>query len=75
VCLRYKKIRENVSGKYFVIDICIGCSLCFETAPSNYRMNYEEGYGYVCKQPASVEEEALCLKAMQSCPASAIEHS
>jgi ferredoxin len=66
------KFRENVPGKYSINEHCIGCSLCRETAPENFCINYEEGYDYVCKQPATPEEEKRCLKAMQSCPADAI---
>jgi ferredoxin len=65
-------IRENVPGKYYIIDKCIGCSLCYELSPRNFSMNLEEGYDFVFRQPETQEDEARCLKAMQSCPADAI---
>ena len=67
-----QRIKENVLGKYYIIDKCIGCSLCFELSPRNFRMNLDEGYDFIYKQPETQEDEALCLKAMQSCPADAI---
>ncbi len=67
-----KRIKENVPGKYSTIEKCIGCSLCYELSPRNFRMNLDEGYDFVFKQPDTQEEEASCLKAMQSCPADAI---
>jgi ferredoxin len=35
-------------------------------------MNLDEGYDFVFKQPETQEDEALCLKAIQSCPVDAI---
>ena len=65
-------IRENAPGKYYIIDQCIGCALCYELSPRNFSMNLHEGYDFVFKQPETQEDEAQCLKAMQSCPADAI---
>lgn len=53
-------------------DACIGCTLCAEIAADNFRSNLQEGYEYVYKQPASVEEERLCLEMMDICPVNAI---
>lgn len=61
-----------MSGKYHVKAFCIGCSLCGETAGSNFKIDYEEGLSYIIKQPETSEEELLCLKAMESCPTGAI---
>jgi ferredoxin len=63
---------ENVPGRFYVDDGCIGCGLCPEIAPANFRSNLKEGYEWVCKQPASREEERLCLEAIDLCPVSAI---
>ena len=65
-------IRENVPGKYYIIDKCIGCSLCYELSPRNFSMNLDEGHDFVFEQPETREDEAKCLKAMHSCPADAI---
>jgi len=70
-----QRIKENVPGKYYIIEKCIGCSLCYELSPRNFRMNLDEGYDFVFKQPETQEDEALCLKAMQSCPADAIRNN
>jgi ferredoxin len=67
-----QSIIENVPGKYYIIDKCIGCSLCYELSPRNFSMNLEEGYDFVFRQPETQEDEARCLKAMLSCPADAI---
>jgi ferredoxin len=69
-----QRVKENVPGIFYIIETCIGCSLCYEISPRNFRMNIEEGYDYVLKQPETQEEEVLCLKAMQSCPADAIRN-
>jgi len=63
---------ENVPGKYYVSDRCLGCTICPEIAPANFASNLEEGYEYVCKQPVDNEEEQLCREAMEVCPVCAI---
>ena len=67
-----QRIKENVPGKYYIVDKCIGCALCYELSPRNFSMNLDEGYDFVFKQPETKEDEARCLKAKQSCPAEAI---
>jgi len=69
-----QRIKENAPGKYYIIDKCIGCALCYELSPRNFSMNLDEGYDFVFKQPETQKDEALCLKAMQSCPADAIRN-
>ncbi len=68
------RIKENVPGKYYIVETCIGCSLCSELSPGNFGMNLDEGYDFVFKQPETQEDEELCLKAMKSCPADAIRN-
>jgi len=63
---------QNVKGKYFVDNQCIDCDLCRETAPNNFTRYEEDGYSYVKKQPESLEEEAACKEAKESCPVEAI---
>ncbi|MBF0289058.1 MAG: ferredoxin [SAR324 cluster bacterium] len=63
---------DNVAGPYYVDEECIDCSLCSEIAPDNFRINEEAGHDYVYKQPATSEEEDLCIEAMESCPVEAI---
>jgi ferredoxin len=67
-----ERIKENAPGKYYIINKCIGCTLCYELSPRNFSMNLDEGYNFIFKQPETQEDEARCMKAMQSCPADAI---
>ncbi|MBF0119286.1 MAG: ferredoxin [Desulfobacterales bacterium] len=67
-----KKYIENIAGKYYVSDGCVGCSLCSEITPHNFRKNEEEEYSFICKQPETQDEEDLCKEAMDACPATAI---
>lgn len=69
---RTQKILENVPGKYYVNESCIGCSICVEIAPDSFRSNLQEGYEYVFKQPETESEEKRCIEAMEICPVSAI---
>lgn len=69
-----QRIKENAPGKYYIVDQCIGCTHCYVLSPGNFSMNPDEGYDFVFKQPETREDEALCLKAMQSCPADAIRN-
>lgn len=65
--------KTEISGKYYVNDACIGCAICSEIAPNNFRFDHEQGCEYVCKQPDTEKEERLCVEAMDICPVSAIE--
>jgi ferredoxin len=67
------KVTENVPGKFYVNESCIGCTLCHETAPGHFIANDEQGYDYVFKQPETPEEETLCMKAKEACPIDAIQ--
>lgn len=69
---RMKKINENVPGKYYVDESCIGCSICVEIAPDNICSNLHEGYEYVFRQPVTESEKKGCIEAMEICPVSAI---
>ena len=66
------KYPENVAGRFFVDNNCIDCDLCRETAPSFFTRHDEGGYSYVMKQPASEEEIAQCMEALEGCPVEAI---
>ena len=62
---------ENVPGKFFVDEACIGSQFCVSTAPNHFRMS-EAGYAYVFRQPQTAEEEAQCREALAGCPVAAI---
>lgn len=66
------KVKDNVSGKFFVDSQCIDCNLCRETAPKNFKQNEDAGYSYVYKQPENDEELAQCKEAKEACPVEAI---
>lgn len=66
------RIVENVPGKYHVDEECIGCFICAEIAPRNFRTNHEEGYDYIYQQPQNEKEEQMCAEAMDVCPVNAI---
>lgn len=65
-------IKENVPGRYCVDERCIGCFICSEIAPRNFRTDPEHGYDYVYRQPQGQEERRMCAEAMEVCPVNAI---
>jgi len=69
---RVETSKTEISGKYYVNDACIGCAICSEIAPDNFRFDHEQGCEYICKQPGTEKEERLCVEAMDICPVSAI---
>lgn len=66
------KLKENIQGAYYVTDACIGCNICSEIAPNNFRTDPIQGYDYVFRQPRTDIEEQLCIEAMDICPTNAI---
>jgi len=68
-------LQANIPGKYHVDERCIGCTICSEIAPQNFRSDHEQGYDYVYKQPDNEIEESLCAEAMNICPVNAIGRS
>ena len=68
-------LKANIPGKYQVDERCIGCTICSEIAPRNFRSDLEQGYDYVYKQPDNELEESLCAEAMDICPVDAIDDS
>jgi ferredoxin len=69
---RFKKVSENVPGRYYVDATCIDCDLCRETAPRSFQRNEKHRRSYVAQQPNGPEEEAACLAALEECPVEAI---
>ncbi|WP_425487353.1 ferredoxin [Methanolobus zinderi] len=66
------KVPENVSGSYYVDEECIGCELCVDTAPDNFKMAEDGTHAYVYKQPEGDSETELSDEALSSCPVDAI---
>ncbi len=69
---REDKLPDNAAGALYVDGQCIDCDLCRQTAPENFDRNDREGYSYVCRQPETEEELALCKEALDECPVEAI---
>ncbi|MBI2340097.1 MAG: ferredoxin [Deltaproteobacteria bacterium] len=67
-----EKVKDNVTGSWFVDSQCIDCDLCRTTAPANFKQNPDEGFSYVYKQPENEEEKKLCHQALEECPVEAI---
>jgi ferredoxin len=67
-----QRVPENTPGRFYVDATCIDCDLCRETAPRNFVRLDDEGYSYVFQQPATPDEEAACIAAMEECPVEAI---
>jgi ferredoxin len=66
------KIAENVPGKYYVDSSCSACQVCISSAPENFKMDDDEEYAYVYKQPADEDEEEACRESLEGCPEEAI---
>lgn len=62
----------NVAGKYYVDDQCINCGVCNEIAPELFKIEDDEGYAFVAKQPAGDDDAELMKEAIESCPVEAI---
>lgn len=61
----------STPGRYYVdADACVHHHCCVDTAPNNFKM--DDLIAYVCKQPSTPEEEALCREALEACPTAAI---
>lgn len=64
-----------INGKrvsFFVDKECILCSVCSDTAPSDFRMSGQEAHDICYKQPENKEELDQCYEAMENCPVEAI---
>ena len=72
MAMKENKLEENVDGAYYVDDDCIGCHLCVNEAPENFKMKDDDSTAYVFKQPENDEEKTACENALDACPADAI---
>ena len=70
------KNKKNVEGNWFVTDPdaddqgCICCGVCYTNAPEFFAD--DDGAAYVCKQPQTQGEIALCAEQRANCPVEAI---
>jgi ferredoxin len=69
---RNDKVRENVSGPFYVDTTCIDCDVCRDLAPQNFLRSFQHAYSYVSKQPENESERHACEEALACCPVEAI---
>jgi len=65
------KSSNNVNGKYYVDNSCIGCGQCVDTA-CDFFAQADDGMAYVKKQPLNNDDIILCEQACSNCPVEAI---
>jgi len=68
-----KPLPDNEPGKYYVIDSCNGCGLCFSVALQNFMYSNDASYYYILQQPADEREEADIRRAISVCPMDCIK--
>jgi ferredoxin len=66
------RVKENISGAYYVDSSCIDCDVCRDTAPENFRRSDKNSYSFVYKQPENEDEKCACEEALTCCPVEAI---
>jgi len=67
-----KRIPNNASGKFFTTEDCDGCAYCASVAPANFDYEKSTNQYFVCRQPATAQEEDLLREASDDCPLDAI---
>ena len=65
------KFPENVRGRFYVDNQCIGCARCQYDAPEFFGAR-DDGLSYVKKQPTTEQEIQTCTEEMDYCPVNAI---
>lgn len=63
---------ENVPGAFYIDKECIGCHLCSEITADFFSITEDGDHDFVCRQPETEDEMALCQEAMEACPVEAI---
>ena len=66
------KVIENTTGKFYVDQECIGCHLCAEIAPDNFKITDDGDHDYVFQQPKDEKQLVLCQEAIDLCPVESI---
>jgi ferredoxin len=66
------RVKENVSGPFYVDSACIDCDVCRDLAPENFRRSFQHAYSFVSKQPENETERGACEEALTCCPVEAI---
>ena len=68
------KTKKNVPGPYYVDQECIACDAGVLVAENHFKIDEEENLAYVCRQPQTPGEKALCQEAIEACPVEAIHN-
>ena len=66
------KYPENAPGPFYVDTECINCDACVLAAENHFKIDEEQGFAFVFKQPETKEEREACVEAMECCPVEAI---
>jgi ferredoxin len=53
---RNARVKENVSGPFYVDSTCINCDVGRDLAPENFLRSFKHAYSYVSKQPENETE-------------------
>lgn len=64
------RLKENVSGEFFVDETCIDCDTCRQIAPETFQDH--GGQSSVFKQPETSEEIKLANMSVVACPTGSI---
>ena len=67
-----ERLKDNVSGPYYVTDGCLGCGACAAVSPACFKVADAGGYAYVYHQPEDEDEIEQCEAAYDICPAHVI---
>lgn len=65
----------NVPGRFFTLERCEGCGQCIRFAPDQMTFDRSEVFCYVYRQPVTPADFAGIQKAMDWCPANAVQDS
>jgi glyoxylase-like metal-dependent hydrolase (beta-lactamase superfamily II)/ferredoxin len=71
VALVERRLKENVSGEFYVDDTCIDCNACRQIAPTVFGVSARQ-LSFVRHQPGSPWERHRALMALVACPTASI---
>jgi ferredoxin len=67
----FAKNKNNVPGRFFVLENCHDCGLCVHDLPQFFAGS--DGFSFIHHQPTTADEIALVQQAALGCPAEAIQ--
>jgi ferredoxin len=67
-----ERYEDNAQGSYYVDSFCIACVSCITIAPNFFKMQNNNEYSVVIRQPESEKERETCEQALSLCPVNAI---